>query len=296
MYYAKACVRVPEEEMNYEPLMDHVEISLSDRTVATPYSEMMWFTRGEDMGAGAMMSMAVSDRLSEIADTLSLIIIDGNSKLTVSAREGVSILGGRKVDIYDEDFNLLKGDVLFYDAARVIAENWKGRILYLYFAVRFTDDLIPDHGHAVQNAYFVRVYSSTVIPIEIKDECKILAADGETWQRMGYWVRYLDEITNSFLLPTITVGCDSEISITMREGVKIIEGGDRIDVFDKNMNALAENIMIEELSERLGSEWKNMTVYIFIPVTLLDTGLNGEYARTVSYEYAARIGPLPSNP
>ena len=35
---------------------------------------------------------------------------------------------------------------------------------------------------------------------------------------------------------------------------------------------------------------------IAIPVTLLDTGLNGEYAQMVSYEYAARIEPASSNP
>lgn len=291
MYYVKAYTKVTEEEPAFAPMEERVEIMLSDGTVIQPYSEMMWFTKGEAMGAGDVMSVSVPWLLSEIADDLSLVIIDGNSKLSVSAREGVSILGGRKVDVYDEEFNLLQEDVLFYDLARTIAQKWKGRTLYLYFAVRFTDDSIPHHGHAIQNAYFACVYSSMVLPVEIEDECMILAADGETWQRMAHWSSLYDSIITSALVPTVTIGEDSEIRITVRDGVRIIKGGDLIDVYGENMTALAEKITLDELISRFETERQSSSVYIFVPVIFLDTGLNGEYARTVSYEYAARIEP-----
>ncbi|MBQ9747815.1 MAG: hypothetical protein IJV98_03420 [Clostridia bacterium] len=139
-----------------EPLYPKVWLYDAAGNALPYYSELVWLQDGMMIADGALILMSVSSRLSAIAADIPLVTLGGDPTVTLSAREGVSISFKSTVNVYGEDYALLKENVPLDMLWEMGNAEWQGRTVYVYFTATFSDDT-PDYEKIMCNGYFVKV-------------------------------------------------------------------------------------------------------------------------------------------
>lgn len=138
------------------PLAPSVTLYDANGNELALYSELIWFTDGIVVGDGMLMFVSVQNHLKTIAENIPLVSFGGTPEIVATAREGVSVRGGETVNVYDEDYALLAERLPLRALWEMGNAEWKGKLVYIYFTVRFSDDT-PDYEKSSENGYFVKV-------------------------------------------------------------------------------------------------------------------------------------------
>ncbi len=149
------------------PITYEVKYIGANGEATLPYEEMMFITDiqiysngnySQLDGDGYLAFYSVQNYLPHCVDKIPTVTLDENSKIEITAREGVSFEEITKVDVYGKDgdaYKLLAEDMTFPEIAEKGTNEWNAQTLYFYFDVGFTDT-DASYEKNVRNGYFVK--------------------------------------------------------------------------------------------------------------------------------------------
>ncbi len=255
-----------------------------------PFEESMFFNDiqvysngeySETTGDGYLAFYSVQNYLPFCVEKIPTVMLDENSTIEITAREGVSFEALTGVDVYGEEgdaYRLLAENMSLADIAAKGQDEWKNEILYLYFDLGFWDAGVS-YNKSVRDGFFVKtMFADAKWGVDVRFKTDALGFtvphtelfymrtyhEGNLYVSDGALMFYE---TSAYLpefaakIPTVAWEEDFSLVYEMNEGIAY-KGGQKFSVYGEDFTVLAKGISRDELIAGSKTDWQGKTVYI----------------------------------